>query len=93
MAERLLLLMVNEAIHCLDEGIVGSARDGDVGAILGLGFPPFFGGPFHYVDARGARAVLERLRALEAKHGARFAPAPMLVRLADEGRTFYPTPG
>lgn len=89
MAERLAMLMVNEATHCLGEGVIASPRDGDVGAILGLGFPPFRGGPFHYVDTEGAAAVVERLKQLESKHGARFAPAPLLVRHADSGQRFY----
>ena len=90
MAERLTLLMVNEAVHCLDEGVIASARDGDVGAILGLGFPPFRGGPFRYVDAAGPAEVVARMRTLAAELGPRFEPAPLLARLAAEGRTFYP---
>lgn len=89
MAERLALLMVNEAAHCLEEGVIASPRDGDVGAILGLGFPPFRGGPFRYVDALGAAHVVARMRELVAELGPRFEPAPRLVRLAAEGKTFY----
>ena len=86
--ERLGLMMVNEAIRTLEEGVLRSARDGDVGAVLGIGFPPFRGGPFWYVDQTGAATVLERLRALEAKHGQRFAPAKMLVEYAESGKKF-----
>ena len=86
--ERLGLMMVNEAVRTLEEGVLRSARDGDVGAVLGIGFPPFRGGPFWYIDQTGAQAVLERLRALEAKHGKRFAPAAMLVEYAEQGKTF-----
>ncbi len=87
--DRLALLMVNEAAHCLGEGVVGSPRDGDLGAILGLGFPPFRGGPFHHVDALGASAVVDRLKALADRLGPRFAPAPALVDLAAAGKRFY----
>ena len=88
--ERLGLMMVNEALRTLEEGVLRSARDGDVGAVLGIGFPPFRGGPFWYVDQTGAAAVLERMRALEAKHGHRFAPAALLVERAASGECFFP---
>jgi 3-hydroxyacyl-CoA dehydrogenase/enoyl-CoA hydratase/3-hydroxybutyryl-CoA epimerase len=88
--DRLGLMMVNEAVRTLEEGVLHSARDGDVGAVMGIGFPPFRGGPFWYVDTVGAASVVERLRALEAKHGPRFAPAQMLVDYAKDGRRFFP---
>lgn len=81
--------LVNEALRCLDEGILRSARDGDVGAIFGLGFPPFRGGPFRYVDVLGAPEVLRRTRSLEHRFGARFEPAPLLVEMARKGKRFY----
>ena len=87
--ERVVLQMVNEAIRCLGEGILRSARDGDIGAVFGLGFPPFRGGPFRWADAIGPSALVERLRRLEQKHGARFEPAPLLLELAAAGRTFH----
>ena len=80
---------LDEAVLCLQEGILRSPRDGDVGAIFGLGFPPFLGGPFRYLDHLGARFSVEVLERLRARHGDRFAPAPLLVDLAREGRTFY----
>ena len=73
--DRLVLLFVNEAVRCLDEGVLRSASDGDLAAVLGLGFPPFRGGPFHYTDSIGTRAVAGRLRALAATHGSRYEPA------------------
>ena len=88
--DRLALVMVNEAAHCLGEGVIASPRDGDLGAVLGLGFPPFRGGPFHHVDAVGAAAVVDRLRRLAEELGPRFEPAPALVDLAGSGGRFYP---
>jgi 3-hydroxyacyl-CoA dehydrogenase / enoyl-CoA hydratase / 3-hydroxybutyryl-CoA epimerase len=89
MQMRCALAFVNEAAHCLGEGILRSARDGDVGAILGLGFPPFRGGPFRFVDAVGATAIVEQMRGYEQRFGARFTPAPLLVEGAAAGRRIY----
>jgi 3-hydroxyacyl-CoA dehydrogenase/enoyl-CoA hydratase/3-hydroxybutyryl-CoA epimerase len=89
LAERCLLTMVNEAVHCLGEGILRSARDGDIGAIFGLGFPPYLGGPFRYVDAQGADVVQKKLQTYETRYGARFTPAPLLVEHAKKGTTFF----
>jgi len=87
--DRLSLQMINEAVRCLEEGILRSARDGDIGAVMGLGFPPFRGGPFRWVDELGADAVVKRLRELTAVHGDRFTPAPLLLELADKGEGFF----
>lgn len=87
--ERLSLIMVNEAILCLEEGVLRSATDGDVGAVFGLGFPPFLGGPFWYADQLGAGTLLERLEGLERRHGARFKPAALLREHAEQGKPFY----
>ena len=90
MAERIALTMVNEAIRCLGEGVLRSPRDGDVGAIFGLGFPPFRGGPFRWVDAEGPAVVLGKLEALMSRHGSRFDPAPLLVDMVRRGtKGFY----
>ena len=88
-AWRCALQFVNEACRCFGEGILRSARDGDVGAVFGLGFPPFRGGPFRFVDQIGAKEVLGRLRELEKKHGPRFSPAPVLEEIARGGQTFH----
>ncbi|GIW73320.1 MAG: hypothetical protein KatS3mg102_2862 [Planctomycetota bacterium] len=96
-ALRCTLQMVNEAAHCYGEGILRSARDGDVGAVFGLGFPPFLGGPFRWADTRGARWVLEQLERFAEQLGPRFAPAPVLRELAERTSGFYapaaPPPG
>lgn len=86
---RCALIMINEALRCLDEGILRSARDGDVGAVFGIGFPAFRGGPFRYVDVIGPEEVLRRTRSLEHRLGERFEPAPLLVEMARKGRRFY----
>jgi 3-hydroxyacyl-CoA dehydrogenase / enoyl-CoA hydratase / 3-hydroxybutyryl-CoA epimerase len=88
-AERCALQMINEAAHCFGEGILRGARDGDVGAIFGLGFPPFRGGPFQYVDALGAAEVVQRLEKYRSMFGLRFTPAPVLTEMATNGGSFY----
>ncbi|MDH3452213.1 MAG: 3-hydroxyacyl-CoA dehydrogenase NAD-binding domain-containing protein, partial [Gammaproteobacteria bacterium] len=88
-AERCALGMINEAIHCLADGVLRSPRDGDIGAVFGLGFPPFRGGPFRYVDTETSSAVHARLLALQERHGERFAPAPMLAEFAAAQRSFH----
>ena len=77
-SNRVLLPMLNEAVRCLDEGIIRSARDGDIGAVFGIGFPPFRGGPFHYLEQLGSGYVRERLHALQRRHGTRFSPCEAL---------------
>ena len=86
---RCVLQFVNEAMHCWGEGILRSPRDGDIGAIFGLGFPPFLGGPFRWVDGQGPRAVLKQIQGFEQRHGKRWTPAPALVEMARTGRRFY----
>ena len=88
-AERVILSMLNEAAYCLEEGILRSARDGDIGAIFGLGFPPFLGGPFRYMETLGIDNVVTKLSALQERHGERFKPAPILLKLVKDGKTFY----
>ncbi|MBN2255952.1 MAG: fatty acid oxidation complex subunit alpha FadJ, partial [Deltaproteobacteria bacterium] len=86
---RLTLMMVNEAAHCLQEEVLQSPRDGDIGAVFGLGFPPFLGGPFRYMDATGPSRILSRLKELEQKHGRRFSPAGIMEDKAAQGALFY----
>jgi 3-hydroxyacyl-CoA dehydrogenase/enoyl-CoA hydratase/3-hydroxybutyryl-CoA epimerase len=61
--------------------------------VFGIGFPPFRGGPYRYVDAVGAAEVVRQLEALDAAHPGRFTPAAMLKEMARTNRTFYPREG
>jgi 3-hydroxyacyl-CoA dehydrogenase/enoyl-CoA hydratase/3-hydroxybutyryl-CoA epimerase len=88
--ERCVLQMVNEAALCLGEGILRSARDGDIGAVFGLGFPPFRGGPFRYADTLGLQTVVGKMQRWQDKFGVRFKPAPLLVEMAANGKAFFP---
>ena len=86
---RLIYSMLNEAVRALDDGVVRSARDADVGAIFGIGFPPFRGGPFRYLDALGPSHVVAVLRELCDNYGDRFLPASRLEEMAKSGGTFH----
>ena len=91
--QRCVLAMVNEAARCLEEGVLRSARDGDIGAVFGIGFPPFRGGPFRYVDAEGTREIVAQLEALDGRFPGRFTPARLLVEQARARGRFYPAAG
>lgn len=88
--DRTVFMLLNEAARCLDEGLIRSARDGDMGAIFGIGFPPFLGGPFRHMDSYGIGSLVQRLKELQQRHGDRFAPAEVLLRMAEDEATFYP---
>ena len=91
-ADRCVLAMLNEAARCLEEGILRSPRDGDIGAVFGVGFPPFRGGPFRYMDSAGVNRIVERLEDLNIRFPKRFEPARLLVDMAAGGRSFYAGP-
>ncbi len=88
--DRCVMVFVNETVRCLEEGILASAYDGDLGAVFGLGFPPFLGGPLKYADSQGIENVYHKLRSLEERYGARFSPAAHLKSLVDAKGRFFP---
>jgi 3-hydroxyacyl-CoA dehydrogenase/enoyl-CoA hydratase/3-hydroxybutyryl-CoA epimerase len=87
--QRTVLAMLNEAARCLSDGIIRSARDGDVGAVFGIGFPPFRGGPFRYMDSLGVKIVVQRLEDLNARFPGRFEPAEILLEMSRRNQSFY----
>jgi 3-hydroxyacyl-CoA dehydrogenase / enoyl-CoA hydratase / 3-hydroxybutyryl-CoA epimerase len=91
--QRCVYAMLNEAVLCLEDGVLRSARDGDVGAVFGIGFPPFRGGPFRFIDRHGAANVVAILEALDREHPGRYTPAATLRRMAAEQTRFYPSVG
>ena len=72
LTDRLILVLVNECVACLREGVVADADLVDAAVIFGTGFAPFRGGPLAYARARGIADVVARLKELAARHGARF---------------------
>ncbi|MGK8545266.1 fatty acid oxidation complex subunit alpha FadJ [Enterobacter cloacae] len=88
-AERCVMMMLNEAARCFGEQVIKSARDGDIGAVFGIGFPPFLGGPFRYMDTLGADEVVAILQRLATQYGPRFTPCDELLQMAERGQTFW----
>jgi 3-hydroxyacyl-CoA dehydrogenase/enoyl-CoA hydratase/3-hydroxybutyryl-CoA epimerase len=89
LVQRCVLMMLNEAARCLDEGIIRNPRDGDIGAIFGIGFPPFLGGPFQYMDSLGAKTLVNKLNLLSKGLGERFKPCQALITMAESGDKYY----
>jgi 3-hydroxyacyl-CoA dehydrogenase/enoyl-CoA hydratase/3-hydroxybutyryl-CoA epimerase/enoyl-CoA isomerase len=86
---RLMLPMLTESSRCLEDNIVGTPAELDMGLVYGLGFPPFRGGIFRWVDATGIDEILRRLEQYGAL-GALYAPTEQLRALATSGGKFYP---
>lgn len=91
--DRLIYAMLNEAARAMSEGVVRIPRDGDIGAIYGIGFPPFLGGPLRALDDIGAGEAVTMLNRLSTAHGPRFAPAPVLEEMARSLSRWYPPGG
>jgi 3-hydroxyacyl-CoA dehydrogenase len=86
--ERTVYALVNEGARLLEEGIALRAVDIDIVYVHGYGFPAYRGGPMWYADTVGLKTVYERVRQFEQQHGDLWAPAPLLQRLAESGKTF-----
>lgn len=87
--ERTILLMVKEAVLCLEEKIVDTAEHLDAALIFGIGFPPFRGGLLRYADTLGAGKIVAKLEGYTKKHGERFTPPRSLVDMARSKTGFY----
>lgn len=85
---RYMAAMINEAAKIVEEGIALRPLDVDVTMLAGYGFPRWRGGPMHYADRLGLDTVLAELRRLGAEDAFFWEPAPLLVRLAEDGKTF-----
>jgi 3-hydroxyacyl-CoA dehydrogenase len=86
--DRCIYALVNEGARILEEGYALRAVDIDVIYINGYGYPAYRGGPMWYADTVGLKKVYERIRELHAQHGAWWEPAPLLRKLAEEGKKF-----
>jgi enoyl-CoA hydratase/long-chain 3-hydroxyacyl-CoA dehydrogenase len=86
---RMVSRFVNEAALCLQDGIIATPVVGDIGAVFGIGFPPFRGGPFRLVDSMGAQKLLDTMQRYRDVFGARFEPAPILKDYAKANKKFH----
>jgi 3-hydroxyacyl-CoA dehydrogenase/enoyl-CoA hydratase/3-hydroxybutyryl-CoA epimerase len=89
MSKRCIFMMLNEAARCVDEGIVRNPRDGDIGAIFGIGFPPFLGGPLRYIDTLGVKSVVAQLTQWADQYGERYLPCQALITMAENDQRYY----
>ena len=86
--DRLMFVQANEAARCVEEGVLRSVADANIGSIFGWGFAPFQGGALQFINAMGARRFVARATELAQAHGERFAPAHVVVNLAERNGVF-----
>ncbi|MEV5424602.1 3-hydroxyacyl-CoA dehydrogenase NAD-binding domain-containing protein [Streptomyces cellulosae] len=88
--ERMLFVEALDAVRCLEEGVLESVADANVGSLLGIGFPPWTGGVLQYVNGYdgGLPGFVARARQLAARYGDRFTPPGLLLGKAERGETF-----
>jgi 3-hydroxyacyl-CoA dehydrogenase len=86
--DRCIYALVNEGARILEEGYALRAADIDIIYLNGYGFPPYRGGPMWHADTVGLPKVYQRICELQLQHGELWTPAPLLKRLAEEGKTF-----
>jgi 3-hydroxyacyl-CoA dehydrogenase/enoyl-CoA hydratase/3-hydroxybutyryl-CoA epimerase len=88
MIDRMMFAQANEAARCVQEGVVRSVADTNIGSIFGWGFAPFHGGALQFINAMGAQRFVDRSRELAQCYGERFEPAAIVVKQAAEGTRF-----
>ncbi len=86
--ERCILILLNEAVWALEEGIIENINDGDIGAVFGIGFLPWSGGPFSYMNQIGISTIIDRMKYYQNIYGNKFEPRPMLVKMAEKDEKF-----
>ena len=86
--ERMMIPMVIETARCLEEGIVDTPNEADMGLIFGIGFPPFHGGALKYADRMSLRTFCD-LAAKYSAYGRLYEPTPKMIQMAEEGTCFY----
>ncbi len=90
--QRLLHIQALETARCVEEGVLESSMEGDLGSILGIGFPAWAGGALSYIDTVGIAQFVKDCEVLAKRHGKRFKPSKWLKDKAARGEGFYPKP-
>jgi 3-hydroxyacyl-CoA dehydrogenase/enoyl-CoA hydratase/3-hydroxybutyryl-CoA epimerase len=88
MIDRMLIVQALDTVRCVEEGVLRSVADANIGSIFGWGFSPFNGGTLQFINAYGLEKLIERSKQLEAKYGERFAVPKLLQEKADKGELF-----
>jgi len=88
LGDRFLFIQAIEAVRCIEEKVVESPRDANIGAVLGIGYPRWTGGPLQYIDMIGARKFVQRASDLAGNYGDRFVPPALLMQVAESNGPF-----
>ncbi|WP_275297958.1 3-hydroxyacyl-CoA dehydrogenase NAD-binding domain-containing protein [Marinobacter sediminum] len=86
--DRILFIQAIETVRCLEEGVLRTIEDANVGSIFGIGYAPWTGGAIQFINQYGVRAFTERARELAQRHGERFAPPKLLLDQAEANTPF-----
>lgn len=86
--DRILFIQAIETVRCLEEGVLRTIEDANVGSIFGIGYAPWTGGAIQFINQYGVRAFTERARELAQQHGERFAPPKLLLDQAEANTPF-----
>ncbi|CAF3509502.1 unnamed protein product [Rotaria sp. Silwood1] len=86
---RISLRILNEAARCLEENVINSPTDGDIGAVFGLGFPPMKGGTFRFMDTYGISNIVDLMYNYQLEYGDRFSPTQLLIDMVKDNKNFY----
>ena len=88
MIDRMLIVQALDTVRCVEEGVLRSVADANIGSIFGWGFSPFNGGTLQFINGYGLKNLIERAKQLEAKYGERFSVPKLLQDKADKGELF-----
>ncbi len=88
MIDRFLFIQSIETVRCMDEGVIESVADANIGSIMGIGFPPWTGGVVQFMNGYGLRNFVARAQELAARYGDRFTPPASLIDKAEKEEVY-----